>query len=149
VLVVVGCWACAGDLEDPERFDFLLDGATKMDAAQGQPSAGEIPKAPECLTTLLATRCGESYCHGAGVQSQVDLISPGLEDRLVGQESSTSQCMGRVFVPTDGSASLLLGKLQLPTPCGVRMPIGEPLVEAEVMCISAWVKAVADASGGN
>ena len=137
LLVIIGCLGCAGSLEDPERFDFLLDSG-----------GGGVPNAPECLTSLFKMRCGESFCHGSGAQ-QIDLVSTGIEDRLIGKVSSTELCKDRTYVSTDASPSLLLQKLSLPTPCGVRMPIGEPLPESDMMCISAWVKAVADAGGGS
>jgi hypothetical protein len=146
LLVIVGCWGCAGDLEDPERFDFLLDGATMMNAQ------GEIPKPPECMTTLLAANCSTSTaCHGAGAL-QIDLVSAGVETRLVDKSSTSELCKSaanNVYVPTNGSPSLLLQKLEARPPCGLRMPIGMPLEDADVMCISAWVEAVADASGGS
>jgi len=153
LLVIVGCWGCAGDLEDPERFDFLLDGATIADAAQSQPSGGGTPpKAPECLTQLFATNCSTSTaCHGAGAL-QIDLVSSGVESRLVDKASTSELCRSvanNVYVPTDGSPSLLLRKLEAQPPCGLRMPIGVPLKDAEMTCVSAWVKAVADASGGS
>lgn len=142
LLVIVGCWGCAGDLEDPERFDFLLDGATMMNAQ------GEVPKAPECMTSLFTAKCNSTACHGAGAP-QIDLVSSGIEERLVGKASSSTQCKDRVYVATDSGESLLLRKFEAVPPCGIRMPIGEPLDQADVMCISSWVKAVADASGGS
>jgi len=133
-LVIVGCWGCAGDLEDPERFSFLLDD-------------DGIPQPPECMTSLFQARCNSSSCHDSEAQ-QIDLVSPGVGDRLVGVASTSLQCMPRVYVPTDGGESLLLEKFQPVPDCGIRMPIGPPLSDAEVMCVSGWVKAVADATGG-
>jgi hypothetical protein len=141
-LVIVGCWGCAGDLENPERFGFLLDNDG------GGKAAAEIPPPPECLTTLFEMRCNSSACHGAGAP-QVDLVSPGIQDRLVGKASTSTQCRPRVYVPTDGAQSLLLEKLEAVPECGIRMPIGDPLQESDLSCVSGWVKAVADASGGN
>lgn len=134
LLVIVGCLGCAGDLENPERFDFLLDG-------------GDIPKAPECLTTLFKMRCNSAACHGEGAP-QIDLVSTGIDERLVGKVSPTELCKDRHYVSTDGEPSLLLQKLQVPPPCGVRMPIGDPLGESDMKCVSDWVKAVSDAKGG-
>jgi hypothetical protein len=142
LLVVVGYWGCAGDLDNPERFDFLLDGGTKTNAQGG------IPAPPPCLTSLFEARCGIAGCHVANTQ-QIDLVSPKVEDRLVDVESTSAQCKDfGLFVSTDGSPSLLLQKLQVPPPCGVRMPIGDPLGESDMKCVSDWVKAVADSKGG-
>jgi hypothetical protein len=44
---------------------------------------------------------------------------------------------------------LLLRKFEVMPPCGLRMPIGDPLPESDVMCVSGWVKAVAAAGGGS
>lgn len=141
LLVIVGCWGCAGDLDDPERFDFLLDGA--MTNAPDAP-----PEAPECVTSLFETRCSTSTaCHGAE-SLQLDLVSADVESRLIDVSSTSRDCGDSVYVPTDGSASLLLEKLGEQPPCGLRMPIGQPLEESEMMCVSAWVQAVAAAGGG-
>jgi hypothetical protein len=134
-LVIVGCWGCAGDLENPERFGFLLD------------NDAEIPPPPECMTSLFQARCNTTACHGAG-SPQVDLVSPGLADRLVGKASTSTLCRPRVYVPMEGEESLLLEKLDAVPECGIRMPIGPPLEAADLSCVSGWVKAVADASGG-
>jgi hypothetical protein len=142
LLLLVGYWGCAGDLQNPERFGFLLDGATKENANQG-----EIPAPPECLTSLFEARCGTTGCH-AKDSPQIDLVSPGVADRLVDKSSTSSMCKDRPFVPTDGEESLLLRKLEVGPPCGLRMPLGEPLVAADMACVSGWVKAVSDANGG-
>lgn len=113
---------------------------------------GEIPKAPECMTTLFAATCSTSTaCHGAG-SMLLDLVSAGVETRLIDKASTSADCKDEtdnVYVPTDGSPSLLLRKLEARPPCGLRMPIGMPLQASDMMCVSAWVKAVADAGGGS
>jgi hypothetical protein len=132
----VGYWGCAGDLDNPERFGFLLDGAQN-----------EIPNAPECVTSLFKMRCNSAACHGEGA-SRIDLVSSGIEDRVLDKPSTSEFCKDRMYVATDGSPSLLLEKFQAKPPCGVRMPIGDPLPESDVKCVSDWVKAVSDAKGG-
>ena len=104
VLALVGC---AGDLENPQRFDFVLG----ADAAVGTPGDGDgdmgdgdtgdgdgdtggdgdtvADDLPECLTTVISGTCGSVGCHAAG-QAQVDLVSPGLVDRLLDQTADKS-----------------------------------------------------------
>jgi hypothetical protein len=135
-------WRCAGDLDNPERFGFLLDGGTKMNANEG-----EVPPPPQCLTALFAARCGKAGCHVADTQ-QIDLVSPKVEDRLVDQKSTSTQCKDHVLVASDGTESLLLKKVDGVPPCGLPMPLGEKLSVAEVKCVSDWVSAVSDAKGG-
>lgn len=154
LLVIVGCWGCAGDLENPERFSFLLDGGTKVTAAQGATGTtggtggtSGIPKAPECLTSLFAASCSSAGCHAADAEP-LDLVSSGVEDRLVNKPSSSTACKNYVYVTTDGSPSLLLQKLQAKPPCGLRMPLGPPLSADQLACVSGWVEAVSNAGGG-
>lgn len=99
------------------------------------------------MTSLFADRC-TAACHGPGT-TQIDLISSGVEERLIDQASTSELCKNRKYVTIDGSPSLLLQKLQLMPPCGLRMPLGEPLDEPDMMCISTWIDAVAEASGGS
>ena len=135
LLVIVGCWGCAGDLENPERFSFLLDGGTKMNAQGG------IPAPPPCLTTMFEARCGMSICHAANT-AQIDLVSPKVQDRLVGKKAAGMACKEGVFVATDGSDSLLLQKLDGMPPCGSAMPLSGKLSSDELKCVSDWVKDV-------
>jgi hypothetical protein len=146
LLFIVGCSGCAGDLDNPERFNFLLDSSTKADA---DVVADTTP--PACMTSLFTASCGlGASCHAPdATQSQVDLVSPGVAERLLDVESKTAVCEGRVLVTTDGTASLLLQKLMggMP-PCGVAMPLGPPLTAEQLTCVSGWVNKVSKAGGG-
>jgi hypothetical protein len=152
VLLAVGC---AGELRDPGRFAFLLDedggpvsppadsGTSKPDAAVAKP----IPPLPACATMLFKQRCASAACHGAGA-TQIDLLSSGVEMRLVDKPSSsaaTAQCKGRTLVSSDGSAeSLLIEKLSETPPCGSPMPLGSTLTDTELTCISDWIDTLAN-----
>jgi hypothetical protein len=132
---MLSCLGCAGDLKDPERFAFVLE----RDAG---PDACVPPPATDCLTALFKARCNTSACHGPGAP-QVDLVSSGVEARLIGQPSSdTGMCSGRTLVATDGSASLLADKVSNPPPCGSQMPLGGMLTDDEATCLNAWVSSV-------
>jgi hypothetical protein len=133
---MLSCVGCAGDLKNPERFAFVLN----RDA--GNADACTPPTASDCLTALFNARCNTSACHGPGAP-QVDLVSSGVEARLIGQPSSdTGMCTGRTLVATDGSASLLADKVSKTPPCGSQMPLGGMLTSAEATCLNAWVSSV-------
>lgn len=157
VVVWWGAAACAGDLKDPERFAFLLgDGGVfgPADASgigpgtsdAGTPDAGgPAPVAvPVCVSNVFSMHCGTAACHGDGA-TQVDLVSPGVAARLVGQQAGAAgMCAGRVFVSADGSESLLLDKLSDAPPCGSKMPlVGAALADAELKCVMDWVASLA------
>ena len=134
------CLGCAGDLKDPERFAFVLE----RDAGDAHDSGNACtpPAASDCLTALFKAKCNTSACHGPGAP-QVDLVSSGVEARLIGQPSSdTGMCTGRTLVATDGSASLLADKVSKTPPCGSQMPLGGMLTSDEATCLNAWVSSV-------
>ncbi len=131
-LALVGLAACVPDappLEAPEA------GVTgPADAAAGL----DVP-------ALLALRCGTAGCHAAEAPGRpaaggLDLVSPGLEGRLVGV--AAFGCADAVLaLPGSPSDSWLVIKLREARPrCGERMPIGpSPLDEAEIAAIEAWI----------
>jgi hypothetical protein len=146
---MVLCLSCAGDLRNPDRFEFLLDSSAPSDAgnADGAQSSGDAategpPMTPTCATDLFKMKCNQMTCHGPGAPI-LDLVSPGMETRVIGKSSPNSQaCTDRVLVTTDGSPSLLIQKLQDPPPCGSKMPLIGTVTAAERMCLSDWVDAV-------
>lgn len=81
-------------------------------------------------------------CHTASA-TQVDLESAGVERRLVGKASTSAMCRDLVYVSTDGSASLILDKLEDDPPCGTKMPIGPPLSATDTACLNDWVDSLA------
>lgn len=168
LLVIVGCWGCAGDLEDPDRFGFLLGGATAQGGRGGTGNSGAgssgtnnsgtggaggsgsaTPSITPCLKTLFEERCGTVACHAASSMF-LDLVSPNVEQRLIGKASTTAECKDDgVYVSSDGGDSLLLKKLEEQPPCGSKMPlVGGDLTDADITCVEDWVKSVSDANGG-
>ena len=94
--------------------------------------------------------CTNASCHGALYQGGLDLLSPGLDGRLVGVRSSTDACGGELLVDTENPDNSLLLRMVDPVrfasaPCGVMMPFGSNAgVSAEALsCFEAWVKALA------
>jgi hypothetical protein len=153
--------SCAGDLRDPQRFQFLVnrDGGDGQDSGasgtagtgvnpdSGTPDSGSgtgctPPPAPSCLTMLFTNKCNSSACHGSGAP-QVNLVSSGVESRVIGQMSSSSGlCSGMILVTTDGSPSLLAEKVSSMPPCGSQMPLGGSLSSDELTCLTDWVSSV-------
>jgi len=94
------------------------------------------------MSRLLQPRCGA--CHAApqaAAVSTVDLISPGVRERLRG---FSIKCTGRPLTVTEPSVGgLFFDKLASDVPnCGQRMPqLGQPLTAEEVECLRTWVAA--------
>jgi len=119
--------ACAAQLEDPERFII----------------AGECPDGVDVEADVLAVRCAGVVCHSPGdaPPGGVDLVSPGVAERVVGVDSPG--CDGEVLVvPGDPDASLLVRKLGSDPPCGSRMPLTGQLGPGEETCIRDWIETI-------
>ena len=129
-----GALACAAPLDDPARF---LDG-------------GAIP-ATSCdvdvESEILATRCAGSVCHSAGEQraAGLDLVTPGLPERVKNVASASAECGGSMLVvPGDPGGSLLYQKIGEAPPCGSRMPLAqEPLSADDTECVRSWIQEMA------
>lgn len=121
---------CPGTLDDKERF--LSDG--------GVGGCGDVP------ARLFVPACGGTGCHGSkSPQQGLDLESPGVAARVVGQRATT--CVGILADPKQASQSLLYTKLLDAPGCGARMPLARPaLSDADAACILAWIAAQAPAT---
>jgi hypothetical protein len=114
--------ACAGRLEDPERFrECVID--VEVD--------------------VFRQTCGTSGCHMAGPNAAagLDLSSPGVASRLVNKPST---CNGKLFIsgPDEG---YLLEKVTQDTPaCGTRMPATGSLTDEELRCLRRWTASTFD-----
>ncbi len=148
-LLMTGCPEGA-DLKDPNRFA----------------EAGPCNAKP-----IFESACAGSICHGPAEAGEtltgtVDLISPGVEQRLLNQRATYANVEeDPEACPTDSpelyidssdiERSLLLTKLTGGHACGARMPLGPfPLDASDINCIHEWTEAViADAAmsgtGGN
>lgn len=130
--LATGAFACAASLDDPARF---LDGGTTSEAS--------CDVDPE--TEILAVRCAGSVCHSAGDQKAagLDLVSPGVADRVKNVASASAECGGDMLVaPGDPAGSLLYQKVSMETPpCGSRMPLAQdPLSDEEIGCVASWIQ---------
>jgi hypothetical protein len=102
------------------------------------------------MTALMAlpeNGCTNAGCHGQQFQGNLDLSSPGVEQRLVGVRSQTAACGGELLVdPTNPENSLLLRVIDpvrfQAAPCGVMMPFGSSSgVSATTLgCFERWVR---------
>jgi hypothetical protein len=92
------------------------------------------------VPTMFEQRCGNLACHGGGDSpaAGLDLVSPGVEDRVSGAPGSS--CDGVLADPAAPESSLLYQRV-LPEPtCGEPMPLdGEPLSEDELVCLRDWI----------
>lgn len=121
LLAVLAAAGCAGELEDPARFTTC---------------------APGYVEQMFQSRCGS--CHGSvDPEAGLDLVSTGVEARLIGEASATPFCQGKMLIEpaaTEPMQHLLLDKLQETPSCGSRMPFGtEALSADEIECVRRWV----------
>lgn len=116
---------CAGELNDPDAFI----GGTEPELKDAE--------------TILAESCGTNGCHDdVAMQSNLDLLSPGVESRVVGVGTAEGTgCGGRTLVVAgEPSNSYLLDKiLFVPGTCGGPMPIIGSLEPDEVETIRQWI----------
>jgi len=81
--------------------------------------------------------CAGSTCHDSG-SANVDLVSGGLEDRLL---ETPSVCMGeKLVVPESPKESVLYQKLAGSPVCGSRMPLGgDHTSDVQLDCIADFI----------
>ena len=121
MLVISGC---PGSLSNPD--DFIDGGVVEKDAEM-----------------ILAESCGTSGCHDATPQAQagLDLISPNVESRVVDVNAVGLGCENSILVVAgDPDASYLLDKvLDLPSICGLEMPLVGTLPPNEIAVLREWI----------
>ncbi len=125
---------CPGNLSNADAF---VDGGIELKDAE----------------TILADSCGKSDCHDdTAPASDLDLLSPGVENRVVGVNSIGSGCTNRVLVVAgDPDSSYLMDKvLDLPGICFSPMPVpgtGELSAE-EIEVLRQWILDLDGSFGG-
>jgi hypothetical protein len=134
--------ACAGKLEQPQRFVAAAQKYTGGGAGGSVAGTGASTLVPsECVLEIFKGSCGLEGCHAKG-SPQIDLVSDGVAARLIDHESGSTVCKGRTYIATDGTSSLLLDKLSSSPPCGTRMPLGGTISAANALCLADWVAAL-------
>jgi hypothetical protein len=129
-LVLAGC---PGSLSNPGDF---IDG-------------GSAPKNAEAI---LADSCGIPGCHDSTPQAQagLDLVSPGVENRVVGVNATGLGCESDILVVAgDPDGSYLLDKVfNAPWICGLEMPTVGALSAQEVETLRQWIIDLGGADAG-
>lgn len=128
---------CAGPTIDPLR----PDGGPAVDAGPL-----DCTDADAVRTRLLQWRCGDGDCHDERrPAADLDLVSPGLNERLVGATSVHERCVGRpLVVPGVARASFLMDKvLGTHGRCGDPMPSATTALSPEERrCLALWIDAI-------
>ncbi len=116
---------CPGTLSNPGDFDG--DGGTGIKDAE----------------TILADSCGTTGCHDDTSQAQagLDLLSPGVENRVVDVNAIGLGCSDRILVVAgDPNSSYLLDKIyNVPGICGLQMPVVGTLPQEEIDTLEQWI----------
>jgi hypothetical protein len=139
VLVALGLSAalavggCPGSLDNPEDFG---DGGVEVKDAE----------------TILAQSCGTTGCHDDSSQAQagLDLLSPGVENRVVDVNPIGIGCTSRVLVVAgDPDSSYLIDKvLNTPGICGLQMPVVGTLPPSDIEVLREWIVDLGGSSVG-
>jgi hypothetical protein len=128
-----------------------------LGAAGGPPGSsvgGEFGPGGSCdmqaLMALPENGCTNAGCHGVRFQGNLDLLSPGVEQRLIGVASQSQACGGEQLIDALDLENSLLLRLIDPArfqaaPCGVMMPFGSQsgVSTQSLGCFEAWVEALA------
>jgi hypothetical protein len=124
--------ACPGTLSNPEDFG---DGGMEVKDAE----------------TILAESCGTTGCHDDTAQAQagLNLLSPGVANRIVDEPATGIGCTDRIIVVAgDPDSSYLIDKvLNIPSICGDQMPIVGSLDASEIEVLRQWITDLGGSSG--
>jgi len=149
--------------------DALLgDGGEGTSSGSGNSGDGDSPGAQlteeqdphqigcdiQALMAKEENSCTLGGCHGARPEAGLDLLSPGVEERLVGVPSTGEDCDSEPLVNSeDPTESLLLRKIDADrfgdgsSTCGGIMPLhSEGVSEDDLECFEKWVVAIAEAT---
>jgi hypothetical protein len=145
---------CPGTLDNKERF--LVDAGSAASGGNGDDAAApddagsdasaagagaDLGPCGDVVTRIFVPSCGGTGCHGStGAQQDLDLVSPGVAERVVGVIGTG--CISTLADPANPEASLLYQKLSPTPPCGSPMPLARPaLSEDDAACVLAWIAA--------
>jgi hypothetical protein len=156
---LLGGTGCAGTLDDPDRFadGGALTGAASDDAASATDTglrdtdAAASIDAAACANvpqSVFLPSCTSAGCHNSQDKEQgLDLQSPNAASRLINIPSSEGA--GLLIDPTTPTNSVLYTKLMPNPPFGAQMPPKEPLDDATIACVLAWIVAQATDAGAD
>jgi len=128
-LAVAGC---PGSLANPDDF---IDGGT-------------IPKDAE---TVFEESCGTAGCHDDVTSaSDLDLLSPGVEGRVVDVSATGIGCETRILVVAGNpDGSYLIDKVEGAIGiCDDRMPLLSILSDSDIEVLRDWISDLGGSGGG-
>lgn len=130
-LLAAGLVACAGTLEDPERFD----------APRPADPAAKAPTASACdVTPVLAEHC--TSCHsGSSGLGGLALDGPSALEALRGKPAKGGP--GLLVDVSSPRASVVYTKLTPTPPFGGIMPPSKTLDPAAMECVLSWLDGLA------
>jgi hypothetical protein len=160
-LVAGALSACGGKFENPEDFPSVYQPGTGIGDASSVTGTGGSTTAggasgtgggPGCdVPATLNRRCGTAFCHGGVAAPQLELVAPGVEQRLIDQPASYAGVVAadapscptppELLISTaDPMASLMLKKLDGTQACGEPMPLSviPGSSEEDDTCIRQW-----------
>ena len=89
---------------------------------------------------LMQSKCGSSGCHGApALSTGLDLTSEGLATRLKNKQASGA-CSDYLLIDPAAPERSALYLMLTDQSCGVRMPLGGTLSDAEQTCVLQWIE---------
>ncbi|MBX7114235.1 MAG: hypothetical protein K1X64_07850 [Myxococcaceae bacterium] len=128
-LCAVGLLGCPGELDHPEQFDQCrIVVERKLFGSAGDPNE---------------SKCGSAGCHNSKMpQGALDLVSPGVADRLL---TSKSVCGGDAGAHVPLTAFILEKVKPNPT-CGDAMPFGMTtgISAGEYDCLEKYIRGLTD-----
>ncbi len=89
---------------------------------------------------IIGTKCNGGACHGDGAAQSEFAKDLDTAESYIGEDSA--QCGaagGQLFNPDNPPASLVVQKVRGTSGCGLKMPLGPPLSDAEITCIEDWI----------
>ncbi|HJL00176.1 MAG TPA: hypothetical protein RMH85_06250 [Polyangiaceae bacterium LLY-WYZ-15_(1-7)] len=146
----------AGVLQGVALVVLAFAGCGGDDGPAGPSGPGEDAGAPladagpaSCATEegvralVFAPSCAGSACHDASrPRAGLDLVTPGLSERIQGVRSVHAACEDQLLVvPGDAPASFFMEKLlgTHDTSCGDPMPNRGELTPEQVRCVAEWI----------
>ena len=155
--------ACAGSLSStstPDGGGGTTGGGTGGAAVGVGGSGGAVVTSCANAISVLQNNCSIS-CHNPGSDSSyanLDLMSDGFAQRLVGQPASTStsangQCAGKGNLLNRGTlpaTGILIDKINFKVGvCGEGMPFGNPgpINATDLACLQAWANGLVASVG--
>src|SRR5690606_27959151 len=94
------------------------------------------------IPALFQSSCDGSLCHGSHKpRAGLDLVSPGLDQRLFHVAASADCDERKLVVPGHPDQSVLYLKVSQDEPfCGERMPIDRELSSDELACLKQYIE---------